>query len=608
MKIKSILVENIPPIKKFQVDDLSDIVIIAGANGSGKSNLKQAIINTFNNPTSPQVDISITSTRMEEEQEKWGSRQLDVVRETNNAAFSSYMNSRTRGGSYTGTVIQIDSQRSITGVQFQQINLSTPDPDDVETDYRWYLNPFNNRWQEIVNKIFQKSANRDSKIAQYNKENPNGRIADALAHYPDSFIKYQELFAKLLPGNTLEPIDPKNLRDFNYKTTNNTVLSFSSLSSGEQEVIKITFDLLSKRMTHCVFLIDEPELHLHPTLTFRLIETLKEIGGGTNQFIFFTHSADLISTYYTTGNVYFIDATKDGQNEARKLSELDVRHENLAQTMSENLGLFAVGKKIIFVEGEHSSRDRLTYHTISQKYFPQAYISPAGSVGDIRALNKLAQEIQNKIFGVDFFIIRDRDGLTDDNIRDLEANSKIKCLKKRCLENYFLDAEMLAKVADRFCIQDATLHNPTDVGTKLKEIANEFFNYNLLLVVKEYVNLRAGMEVPTVKDVHLKSISDIKQEFVAALEVSLTHHQEQLKSTEVLQMLSDEHQKLTSALNNDTWKDIFSGKEIFEMYCGSGYLKIDALSARQAYVEIALIEKPEVFQDIIDIMDYFENL
>jgi predicted ATPase len=71
--------------------------------------------------------------------------------------------------------------------------------------------------------------------------------------------------------------------------------------------VKVAFDLIWKQIRHSVILVDEPELHLHPTLAFRLTETLKLLGEGTNQLILFTHSSDLISTYYATGNVYFID-------------------------------------------------------------------------------------------------------------------------------------------------------------------------------------------------------------------------------------------------------------------------------------------------------------
>ncbi|GAF92055.1 unnamed protein product, partial [marine sediment metagenome] len=78
---------------------------------------------------------------------------------------------------------------------------------------------------------------------------------------------------------------------------------------------------------------------------------LKELGDGTNQFIFFTHSADLVSTYYTTGNVYFIDMSEGDQNQARQLSTLGDRHAATASKVAANLGLFAVGKNIILIEG-----------------------------------------------------------------------------------------------------------------------------------------------------------------------------------------------------------------------------------------------------------------
>ena len=158
-----------------------------------------------------------------------------------------------------------------------------------------------------MNNIYKKSAARDQKISKFVKENPTKIGSEALTNNPDPFVSYQEMFAKLLPGKTLEPIDPKAPQEFDYRIGTSKRMPFSSLSSGEREVVKVAFDLVWKRITHSIILVDEPELHLHPTLTFRLIETLKEIGGGTNQLFLFTHSADLISTYYATGNVFFID-------------------------------------------------------------------------------------------------------------------------------------------------------------------------------------------------------------------------------------------------------------------------------------------------------------
>ena len=257
--------------------------------------------------------------------------------------------------------------------------------------------------------------------------------------YPHPLDKYKNIFSMLLPGKKLLDINPATPKQFQYEDSSGATLPFSSLSSGEQEVVKVVFDIARKEIKESVIIMDEPELHLHPTLAFKLIETLKSIGENTNQFIFLTHSADLISTYYSTGNVYFIDLEQNGSNQAHKLSDLNHAHKGLLDLIGENLGLFAVGKKIVFVEGENSSIDRLAYHSIAQKYLPEAKITPTGSVENLVTLNTIEKQIRSSIFGIDFYMIRDRDGLSSGQIQALEANGRIKSLKKRHIENYFLD-------------------------------------------------------------------------------------------------------------------------------------------------------------------------
>jgi hypothetical protein len=298
-------------------------------------------------------------------------------------------------------VVQIDSDRAVQPVRFESFTLATEDPDDQDVNYSWYLNPFIGRWQELVNKIYKKAANRDQKIAKFVKDDPTKLGSDALTAHPDPFLPYQEVFARLLPGKTLESIDPKTPREFHYRIADSKPMPFTTLSSGEQEVVKVAFDLVWKRIIHSVILVDEPELHLHPTLTFRLIETLKGFGGGTNQLILFTHSADLISTYYSTGNVFFIDSSSDDPNQAHQLSALATAHSAVARAAGANLGLFAVGKRLVFVEGREASVDRLVYHKVAQSAFPDSYVMPIGSVENIVALRSVVDELTNAIFGID---------------------------------------------------------------------------------------------------------------------------------------------------------------------------------------------------------------
>lgn len=64
MRIEAISVKNAPPVKRFEAQALADVVVIAGANGVGKTRLMQALVRAFEspNPSNPvQLEIHATS-------------------------------------------------------------------------------------------------------------------------------------------------------------------------------------------------------------------------------------------------------------------------------------------------------------------------------------------------------------------------------------------------------------------------------------------------------------------------------------------------------------------------------------------------------------------
>jgi len=604
MKITSLEINDFPPIKNLKIENCGDLMIIAGANGSGKTRLKNAIVQTLQGGS--QISLEIKATR-EEEKEAFQGESIRSQQGQVNETLRQYIQNRRFGGRarYVGSLVQIDSDRNIQTINYSQINWYGNDPDDTETPYNWGYLPFRDRWQDFMNYIHQKYAVRDKKLAEELKKHP--RNGEQIIHdNPDPLDKYKEIFIQLLPGKELQDIKPESPKEFYYKDITGEVLPFSSLSSGEKEVVKVIFDVARKDIKHSVIILDEPELHLHPTLAFKLIETLKVIGDHTNQFIFLTHSADLISTYYSTGDVYFIDSVQDGSNQARKFSELNHSHKEVVELIGENLGLFAVGKKLVFIEGKGHSLDRLTYHAISQKYLPEAKIIPVGSVDNIVRLKTFGEEIRNSIFGIDLYMIRDRDGLTDDQIMEIEQDGKIKCLRRKHLENYFLDAEILFKVAEKLCI---TIVKPevtqNFIEEKLVEIANSLVKLNLLQNTKVYLGLNRNFEIPTVSSLETKDLETIKTEMITQVTSSITRLSTNLSEEKLKEWMDNEQSRLESVLANGNWKEEFQGKELFAILCGAIFEE-NRLKVRHAYVDIALAEKPTVFDDIKDIFTSFQ--
>jgi len=604
MKILSIEITDFNPIKHLKLENLGNTVIIAGANGSGKTRLKQAKVQTLQGD--PLINMTIGATRKEERDEKYFNGETLVVQKSvQNQTLNNYINSRKYLSSgYVGSLVQIESSRNVETLKYTPVNWLGGDPDDRETATNFYFSPFSNRWSDFMNYIHQKSAARDKKLADELKKDPT-KGEQIINDYPDPLQKYKTIFSSLLPDKELQDINPAAPKEFQFTEGSAKPLPFKSLSSGEQEVVKVVFDVVRKDIKHSVIIVDEPELHLHPTLTFKLIETLKTIGDHTNQFIFLTHSADLISTYYSTGDVYFIDSVQTGSNQAHRLSELNHSHSELVQLIGQNLGLFAVGKKLIFIEGENSSIDRLTYHAIIQNIMPDAKVIPVGSVVNINTLNTIEEQIRNSIFGIDIFMIRDRDGLDNIQITEVEKNGRIRCLKRRHIENYFLDSEILFKVAEKLYVTAVNTTLTKDIiELEIKEIAKKSLNFNLLQNAKEYLSFNHFFKVPTVKSVETKSIFDMKSEITNGVKSSLVTLSIGLDEAVFSKWLDDEEQRLNELLLTDDWKNEFHGKIIFNKLC-SDILKTDPIKIRQAYVDIALIEKPTVFEDITEILKSF---
>lgn len=604
MKISSLELKDFPPIKNLKIDELNDLVIIAGANGSGKTRLKNAIVQTLQG--NPLMSLTLSSTKNEEDVRFEGNK-IVVQQGQTNDVLNQYMQSRSFGrGRYVGSLVQIDSNRNIQTTQYPQISWQVSDPDDQATPYNWGYQEFTSRWTEFMNYIHQKVAAYQNKVAS---EVFNGSDITATAikkKLPHPLKKYKEIFDSLLPGKELQDINPSSPSEFQYKDELGNTLSFNTLSSGEQEVIKILYDVARKDIKHSVIIVDEPELHLHPTLTFKLIESMKTIGDHTNQLIFLTHSADLISTYYSTGNVYFIDSLQSGSNQAHKLSELNHSHKELVQLIGENLGLFAVGKKLVFVEGKDASIDRLTYHAIAQKYLPEAKIIPLGSVANLVTLNSFEEQIRSSIFGIDLYMIRDRDGLSDSQIKEIEQNGKIKCLKKRHLENYFLDSDILFKVAQQLYIPTTKPEITRDfIESKIKEIASNLLNFNLLQNTKEYLGLNHSFEIPTVKSVETKDLETIKNEFTNTARLSIECLSASMSEDNLKQWMETEQKRLEKALTNTDWKNEFQGKNIFSVFCKTIFAE-EELKIRQIYIDICLTQKPDVFNDMKEIFEGFK--
>ena len=249
----------------------------------------------------------------------------------------------------------------------------------------------------------------------------------------------------------------------------------------------------------------------------------------------------------------------------------------------------------------------LIYNNISQSIFPDAQIVPFGTFTNIHALKSVVNELNNSIFGIEFFLIRDRDGLSDTTISSLESNVRFKCLRRPHIENYLLDTEILSEVAKDLHL-DVDKQDLKQIEKALFDIASESIISGIHWKIEEYIKFNGAITQPKRSKDNASQISldDFSKQVLEQLEIEVKELQEKFKPSEINNLIIAEHSKLQDSLRNGEWKKILPGKFIFTRFCGFFNKKSEII--RERYVDIAISTKPEVFQDIIEIFNTFKQI
>ena len=171
------------------------------------------------------------------------------------------------------------------------------------------------------------------------------------------YVKLKEFFKKFKYDINIECIDKEdNIYQF-YLERNGIKIEIDLISSGEREIINFIFGLFLDEIKDGIVIIDEPELHLHPSWQKKLIEILKSETKQNNiQIIFVTHSASFIN-YNLLNNIFRIYLDSKGCSKCTKIN--DIIDESMGEDIRRKLGIINAtnnekiffSKSVILVEG-----------------------------------------------------------------------------------------------------------------------------------------------------------------------------------------------------------------------------------------------------------------
>ncbi|HET9137062.1 MAG TPA: hypothetical protein VFO76_10525, partial [Candidatus Kapabacteria bacterium] len=279
--------------------------------------------------------------------------------------------------------------------------------------------------------------------------------------------------------------------------------------------------------------------------------------------------------------------------------------------LGHSIGIVALGKKIVLIEGRESSLDKQVYGTLIKNKYPGLVLVPTGSKDEIKSFSSIFDKVLSRtIWGVNFFMLTDRDTLPLlPELDTIKHNSeRFRLLKKYHLENYFLNENIWSEIFAEMEPADSWLTDPIKIRSKFKEYASESISYAVSLFISALIRTKIGNIDIMPKDCQNKSLEEIKLKLIEESKTEL----DRVRLNMLEEVISDDskqlYNRLENSLNQDTedWKDIIPGRPILHRFAAVTKLPIGR--AKQLYLRMSERNGHNTFGDIFNIFEHFNNL
>lgn len=607
MRLKSFSVHGYAPIVRFQTPELQDVVVLAGRNGVGKSRIIEAVVQCFQSPHGQANMQLIVEATDPEETALWRKRILDTSLPDDATHLRDYLTKTRSRTNWKGSIIRFDSDRSIQQINPYTFTWDIPDPDSEQVNWNLLFGRLRDRFQDTLHAIFRRVQAQKNQIAtEALKQIRAGSGTFDLTKFKDPIAKFKGAFTQLLAPKILLDVEPRDQQL--YYLEGDQKLPFSSLSSGEREAVNIVFDFILRNPRHCIVFFDEPELHLHPELSYKLLNTLRSVGEG-NQFILCTHSPEIITASLDQSVIFVAPPTGRKENQALPVTEDDETNQAL-KLLGQSVGVVTLGKRIVLIEGTKTSLDKQTYGQLLRAMYPGLVLVPSGGRSVLASFDVIYREVLSKtLWGVEFFMLCDRDSVPFQRTQEIEgsAGGRLRALKRYHLENYFLDEDVIAGAFSALEQSGHWLRRPLEIQQKMREVALKTVSYAAALATSVQVREEVGNVDILPRGCHEKSFEDLSRLVSARLGSERNRMAASQDEAAVCSLLEGNFLRYQALLagEGDEWKVEMPGRPVLDRFANLAGL--EAGRFKRIYLDYALKAKPEVFADIFEIFDGFNK-
>jgi hypothetical protein len=370
--------------------------------------------------------------------------------------------------------------------------------------------------------------------AHFDRARRDGTTVDPSVS-PDVYQPLRELTRYLLPHLEFKTIDFVNEDNIRAVWTrrdgaSEIELDLDDFSSGEKGIILLFLPLLEKeiyRRLHLVttgqaavpepqdlvFIVDEPEVHLHPDLQAKILTYMRNVAQNEGvQFILSTHSPTFLDQAYDD-ELYLLlpPSVTPLDNQLKKVATNLERLEALRQ-LAGNTFVLTTGRAIVCVEGTADDQREPADIGLLQILYPRAaaytFVPSGGKAQVIKTAASLREHLPQATFGIRVFGVVDADQAT---ATPLPAG--IVRLPVAMIENLLLNRGAILSFLQAHGV--TTLSDEVAVEAELRAIAGGQKENEVRLRVGRSIKARtirlSGADVLSVKQRHQDELQEVQR-------------------------------------------------------------------------------------------------
>ena len=274
----------------------------------------------------------------------------------------------------------------------------------------------------------------------------------------DSLRELQDAMAKLFADPPLVLQDFGGIHTagvFRFGKGESVDFHYKNLSAGEKAAFDMLLDIFVKRSecSDSIYCIDEPEEHTATALHGRLLEVMLDILPSTSQLWIATHSIGFVrkadELMRKQGEVVFLDFEGHDLDEDVEINpSVPNRHfwQRAYRVALDDLAELITPAQIVICEGADTKADKgfdaICYNDLFSESHPDCLFVSHGSASEVTKSEPLIAVLRAVSKGATIARVIDRDEMTD-SAREERIASGIRVLRRRELENYLYDPDVL---------------------------------------------------------------------------------------------------------------------------------------------------------------------